>query len=459
VSSDPDVPATTFLNRLLNRSFRSLLGAAMVATLVAVSALLIGLDYVRARNAAIEDAKKNMQVIAERVVDRFGVLSGDTVTLVGIVASVANSVLDPPPERMADKIAIFREGMSRSPHIDGGYVGYPDGSFFHVVSLTNRGWRAALGAPDEASLAVRVIEANAPGGPVNRVIFLDRDGNTIAELPGKASSFDPRNRPWYRAAVGQSKPVSVGPYEMATTGSLGVTVAQAHRGNPDIVVAVDIVLDTITDFLAGQRVSRDAVAFIADASGNPVIHSDRDFMKRIISPRDAADSGLSPASDPLVRSIQNNGAEFAEAQFVDVGHRTFLVTVAPIRSALLLGGHRLVVAARLDELMAPANRALLQGLAVSGIIVLLAVLGALLLAQLVTKSLLRLTASANRLQNLDFSTPIDVASRVNEISTLGQAMNKARDAIFTFALYVPKELVRKASSPAISPAGRHGART
>jgi len=414
----------------------------MVATLVAVSAALIGLSYVRARDAAIEGTTKNMQVFAERVVDRFGVLSGDTVTLVEIVASAANSVLDPPPERMADKVAVFREGMLRSPHIDGAYIGYPDGSFFHLVNLNHDGWRAALAAPGEARMAVRVIKAQA-GGSVNRVIFLDAEGNTLVELPGKPTSYDPRNRPWYRAAVGQPRPVSVGPYEMATTGSLGVTVAEAHSGNRNVVVAVDIILDTITDFLASQRISQHAVAFIVDSSGNPVIHSDRSFMRRITAPREAADSDPSPASDPLVRSTRNIDASLGGTEFVDVDGRTFLVAVTPITSALLLGGHRVVVAAPLDELMGPANRALLQGLAVSAIIVLLAVLAALLLARLVSKSLLRLTASANRLQSLDFSTPVDVASRVNEISTLGQAMNKARDAISTFAMYVPKELVRK----------------
>lgn len=441
VSSAPDVPASGFRNRLLNRSFRSLLSAAMVATLVAVSAALIGLDYVRARAAAIDDAKKSMQVFADRVVDRFGVLSGDTVTLVEIVASVANSLLDPPPQQMAEKIATFREGMSRSPHIDGAYVGYPNGSFFHVINLNDSGWRTALDAPDQASMAVRVIDANAPGGATNRLMFLDDTGTTIAVKPARTSGYDPRSRPWYRAAVGRSDPVSVGPYEMATTGALGVTVAEAHSGNRDIVIAVDIILDTITDFLAAQRISPDTVAFIVDASGNPVIHSNRALTKRIASPKDDAGPGQSQASDPLIRSIKSNGG--AGTGFVDVDGRAFLVAVTPIKSALLLADHRLVVAAPMDELMAPARRALLQGLVVSGFVVLLAILGAVVLAQLVSKSLLRLTASANRLQSLDFATPIDVDSHVNEISTLGQAMNKARDAIFTFALYVPKELVRK----------------
>ncbi len=189
--------------------------------------------------------------------------------------------------------------------------------------------------------------------------------------------------------------------------------------------------------------SPDAVAFIVDTSGNPVIHSDRVMMDRILSPKEAADAGLSPSSDRLIRSVLSDDSWAEEAIFIDVGGRTSLVMVAPIKSALLLANHRVVVAAPMDELMAPANAALLQGLSVSVFVVALAVACALLLARLITKSLDLLTDGATRLQNLDFSTPIAVPSHVSEISVLGRAMNKARNAIFTFALDVPKELVRK----------------
>ena len=415
----------------------------MVALLIVVSLTLVGLDYRRARNAAIEDTKSSMRVFADRLVDRFGVLSGDTVTLVEIVASVANSLLAPPPERMDDKIAILREGMSRSPHIDGAYVGYPDGSFFHVVNLKANGWRIALSAPQGAETAVRTIEAAPTGKQYNRLIFLDAAGTRMSERPTQTSGYDPRTRPWYKAAMGLRTPVSVGPYEMATTGALGMTIAQAHRGNSKIVVGVDIVLDTITDFLAAERMSPDTVAFIVDTSGNPIIHSDGVIMKRIMASKDAADAGLSPSSDPLIHSVLSDDTWTEEARFIDVRGRTFLVMVAPIKSALLLARHRVVVAAPLDELMAPAYRALLQGLSVSAFVVVLAVVCALLLARLITKSLYLLTDGATRLQNLDFATPIAVPSHVSEISMLGGAMNKARNAIFTFSLYVPKELVRK----------------
>ena len=424
-------------------SLRSLLGAMMVVMLIVVSGTLVGLDYRRARDAAIANAEDHMGAFVGRLVDRLGVLSGDTSALVGLVASVANAFLVSPPERMNDKIAVLREGIIRSPHIDGVYVGYPSGAFFQVVDLRSAAWRMALDAPRGAALAARSMEWDERGRAVNRTLFLDASGLQFAERRSPPTGFDPRIRPWYRAAVNGKAPVGTGPYEMATTHKAGMTISQAHRGNARIVIGADVVLDTITDFLSRERLTDDSVSFILDAVGRPIIHSDPLMMRRIMAAKGRDGPVASPQEDPLIESVRLNPPPAGAAGFVDVGDRTYLVMVSPLESALLLSGHRVVVAAPLDELMADANQMLIQGLAVSGAVVILAVLSALVLAHLITKSLNQLTASANRLQDLDFATPIDVPSRVTEISTLNSAMNKARDAIFTFALYVPKELVRK----------------
>lgn len=426
-----------------NSSLRSLFSLVMVAMLLAVSSILVGLDYNRSRNAAIADAEANMHGFMNRLVDRLGVLSGDTSALVSLVSSVANSFLVPPPERINDKVAVLREGITRSPHIDGVYVGYPNGAFFQMVDLKQVAWRVALDAPRGAAVAVRSMEKDASGKPVQRVLFLDKDGMQFSERSLPPSGFDPRTRPWYRAAVNGKAAVSTGPYESATTETLGMTISQAHHGNPQIVIGADVVLDTITDFLARERLTTGSVSFILDAVGKPIIHSDRVMMRRIMAAKDKDGPIVQAESDPLIKSIRLNPPEPGKADFVEVGDRTYLVMVTPLESALLFSGNRAVVAAPLDELMAEANRTLVQGLAISGAVVALAVLASLVLAHLITKGLNQLTASANRLQDLDFTTPIDVSSHVSEISTLGGAMNRARDAIFTFALYVPKELVRK----------------
>ncbi len=425
------------------RPLRTLLSIAMIAMLLVVSAALVGFNYLRSRHAADLDARAAMRVFCERLIDRVDVLSDNTVTLVGLAATMPNALLVPPPERLADKVAMLSQGIARSPHLDGVYVGYPDGTFFHMLTLDDPVWRKLLDPPPAARDAARMITLAPDGTRHNSVLFFDADGRIIAQRDEGPTSYDPRRRPWYQAARGRDDPVAVGPYEMATSGALGMTVAEAHSRNPDIVVGADVVLDAVTEFLAAERMTPGTAAFILDTSGVPIIHSDRMMMKRMMAAKNERSNGTAGVTDPLIRAIRAKTIDIGKTDFVEANGRTFLVAVNPIETALMFAGDRLVVAAPLDELLAGANRALLQGLAISAFVVAMAILCALLLAKLITTSLNRLTLSARRLQDLDFATPIEVRSRVSEIFTLGGAMNRARDAIFTFALYVPRELVRK----------------
>ncbi|WP_337918171.1 adenylate/guanylate cyclase domain-containing protein [Pseudaminobacter soli (ex Zhang et al. 2022)] len=419
---------------------QTLLALTTVTLILVVSAALIGLGFYRARNAIIADANQDMRVFSERLVERLNALSTQTVAAVGIISSIPNAFLVPPPGRDRDKAIFLREILKQVPQLDGVYAGYPDGSFFHAVRLGG-GWTEALDAPANAVVAYRTITQQAGGGMLD-VAFEDAAGNVIREDHGLPTSFDPRTRPWYKAAAGLPETVTIGPYAMATTHNLGIAIAQSHSANRQIVIAADIVLDTITDFLASEKMTPGSEAFIVDTSGNPVIHSDSAFMDRLMATQLPGGTGSLPP-DPIVDSIRSNDSWTDAPRLIEAAGRTYLVLVTPIRSRLLLPYHRVVVTAPMDELIAPARRALLHGGAIALLVVVAAVLAALLIARLITQSLQRLTQSAQRLQNLDFVTPVEVRSRVSEISSLSRAMNRARDAIHTFMLYVPKEFVRR----------------
>ncbi|WP_349435003.1 adenylate/guanylate cyclase domain-containing protein [Pararhizobium sp. A13] len=425
------------------RSLRSLLGLAMAALLIAVSGTLVGFGYWRARDSALVNAEADMRAFSDRLVDRLGILSGRTTALVGFTASIANSFLVPPPERLGDKITLLREIIAQSPDLDGIYAGYPDGAFIQAVDLRAQAWRKALDAPAGAVVAVRSMEPEGAEARNNRLIFLDKDGNQMLERRLLNTGFDPTKRPWYQAAVNGMKPAAIGPYTMATTGALGMSISQAHRGNGGIVIGADIDLGTITEFMARERLTPGTVAFVMDATGRPIMHSDRGLMARMTALKERGDLDVSRPLDPLLAGIRANLPKDSGVSFADIGGRTYIVMATSVKSIVLLAGHRTVVAAPLDELTAAASRNLYQGLAIAAAIVILGLMTALFMARLITQSLGQLTANANRLQDLDFTAPSEVSSHVTEISTLGRAMNRARDAIFTFALYVPKELVRK----------------
>jgi adenylate cyclase len=424
-------------------SLRLLLGIVMVSLLLAVSATLVIITYIRARSVAIERVDDNMRSFGDRLVGRLELLSGDTSALVGMVASVSNSLLAKPMKRMDDKVSVLREIIGQSKHVESVYAGYPDGSFFQVVDLKSKTWRKTLDAPVNAMLAVRLIVPTGGGKPMVHVVFFGADGKRFPGEKASTSEFDPRMRAWYRDAVNQSGPFATGPYQMATTGSLAITISQAHSGNREIVIGADVLLQTVTDFLTQERITPGFVAVLIDAHAKPIIHSNPVINNRIMAAKSERDFDPKMLADPLLQRIRTEALVPSRTSFMEVDDRAFVVMEIPIKSALLFSGDRLIVAAPLEELMTSANRGFWQGLAIACFVVALAIACALILAHLITKSLHQLTESANRFQSLDFKTPIDVPSRVREISTLGRAMNKARDAIFTFTLYVPKEFVRK----------------
>ena len=100
-----DFPLTAGINtqQTWTRPLRVLLSLSMVVLLVTVSGLLVGLDYQRARSAAIEDATERMRVFSDRVVDRFRILFGNTTALVGL-ASISDIFAQSPPTGLPRKL-------------------------------------------------------------------------------------------------------------------------------------------------------------------------------------------------------------------------------------------------------------------------------------------------------------------------------------------------------------------
>jgi adenylate cyclase len=423
-------------------SLRFLLSVTMVALVMVVAGTLIALGFYRARSVALENVQQHMVAFSDRLTYRLATISNDTSTLIGMIGSVPNAFLAPPHDRLDNKVAALREALLRSRHIDGIYVGYPDGSFFHAVNLADTAWRQVLKAPAQAALAIRLID-RSKANPVSSVVFIDIGGKRISEVPTKPTGYDPRARPWYSKALQQRGLVTTGPYEMATTGALGMTISQVHRGNPAVVVGADVVLTTITDFLKEELLTPGSMAFIANDAGEPIVHSDPVMMQNILSALENRDADATPDNSGVEAKLAAFSGNEGHAMRINLRGREYLILATRIDDALLFRGDRIFIAAPYEELMAPANRMGAQGLAIASFVVLLGIGGALLLASMISSSLHRLKSGADQLQDFDFKTPIDVPSSITEISSLSQAMNRARDAIFTFALFVPREIVRK----------------
>ena len=125
------------------------------------------------------------------------------------------------------------------------------------------------------------------------------------------------------------------------------------------------------------------------------------------------------------------------------GGQNYIAHVTAIRFSSLHNEHVLVIAAPMSDFTEASERLLRHGLRVSAALLVAGLAIALIASRLITGSLSRLTAEAVHFGDLDFVEGAQVQSRIKEINMLAGALASARDAIRTFALYVPRELVRK----------------
>lgn len=174
------------------------------------------------------------------------------------------------------------------------YYGREDGTFVGVERQV-----------DEAGKDLRVVTRIVPTpGAARQRYDVSRPGDRSRGI-AEPVAYNPRERPWYRAAAANARPTWSPIYTSFSSGRLAVTHAQPVYGNGGKlhgVLAADVTLDDIARFLTEQRVSERGVAFIVGADGAVVVSSARAGAGAPPLQREAVDA---------LRSSRSGGRELA----------------------------------------------------------------------------------------------------------------------------------------------------
>lgn len=470
----PDAVSEQRLRRW-TRPLRVHLSVIIVLLLVAISVPLMLLTYWDGRQSALDSAEHRMQLLSRNTVDTYESLFRDGHSFVTIGAVLPSLTAEPPAYFDAKREFLVR-ALKGSPHLDAVYVGYPNGEFFHVMrAASSARWREAVSAPAAAVFGMRVVLRTPEGSATSTWYFLDGDGRQIGMGPTRETDFDPRRRPWYRAAIRASEPIATGAYVSASTQALTLTLAGTMTGDKAAVIGADVLLETISNMLLEQAVSEHSVGYVFDGQGKLIVHSDPKVMAKLmddLSVRKVPHSTLAAnddpaligdvvnqvlartsqptseiASDPVFQAVQNllDGTRTAHGGATDfrVGTTLWLARIATFSASHLLDGYRIVIAAPLNDFTAESDSLLRKTLSIAAVLVVFGIIVALLISRRISRALVALAADASQIGNLDLDGWTVRRSLISEINMLGRALSSARGAIRTFAVYVPRELVRQ----------------
>ena len=452
-----DMPATA---SPWARPLRLHLSIVIVVLLVAISTPLMWLTYEQGTRSAAAAATQQMRLLSQHAIDRYRSIFGDGFAAVTL-ASVTNEFLFEPPNGVDEKAVFLFKALAGSPYIDGIYVGYPSGAFIHAVNVgVSPAWVKAIDAPPGSMYALRTIETTGDGGKLSKWRFVNIEGRTIEKRSIDDVSYDPRSRPWYKAASEAGEPITAGPYVTATTKSISLTLAAPMPKNKQIVAGADVPLETISRLLADEAVSAHGLGYVFDDRDRLIVHSDKAMMELLVdslSVKGKARASAPKLDDPVLDAVQPLLAQKGEPRertaTFSVGGKPYLAQISSVGFSDLVRGNTVVIAAPLADFTAASDILLKRDLLIAGMFLVAGTLAALLVARLISRSLSRLTADARQIGDLEFTRQEPIQSHIAEINTLAGALASARDAIRTFALYVPRELVRRIVASGQSVAG------
>lgn len=270
------------------------------------------------------------------------------------------------------------------------YFGGQDGRFIGVNRVRADFVELYLRKPH--ALRRHVFAVNAPGDR-SKVLRTD--------------DYDPRVRPWYDVAVKQTKPVWSAVYNDFTSGEPTITLAKAvYRADHSLagVLATDVTLKALNDFLRGLRVSKNGIAFVMDAEGYMIATSSKELPFKMVNgaPRrlhvDEMQTPLIREAYRQVRALREEklGRDISFSHKLVGGSGDLEIAAGTLGREYGLEWVTVVAVPRAD-FMGGVTRSMIQNLCIAVICVVLALVLGLSVLNRILRDIRQLTDAARRI--------------------------------------------------------------
>jgi diguanylate cyclase (GGDEF)-like protein len=417
---------------LYRLSLRQSLTLPFVALVLGVAVLIGALSY-RAGSQAVDTVADNLLLeTASRIgqaVDRHVVGSGAV-----LEAAFPNGMVAPAGiDRELDDLR-GRFWIATSLHLDPNnyvYYGNRQGQFFGL-------WRHSI---QDGELRVK-LQAEAPRGFQR---FSGING-TLSAPQLETRVFDPRVRPWYKAGAANLSHTWTSIYIDFRTSELVATRARrvlGASGEVEGVVATDVSLRRLNDFVRKLRMSPHAVAFIIEPDGNLIASSRSPNVQRLADGSfgrvnaTASEDALQRAAYAQVRQALLPNPQGAEAR------RQTLSFTGPDGTAVQLAYEHLrddagldwttVVAVPRSDFMSGVTENVLRTAIIGTLAALVAVALGLAILNWLSRDLARLASAARSIGEGQLDAPLAIL-RNDEIGQLASSFRQMQQRLRTDVL-------------------------
>ncbi|WP_066741098.1 HD domain-containing phosphohydrolase [Cupriavidus sp. D384] len=401
-----------------------------------VGALVCGINYVMTKAALERSVTDTTQRVSRESLEEVENLLQPAQMAVRLLSHSSLADATTLAQRR-QRMALMRDALESSPILQALYLGYADGSFFYMRPLRDEGERAAYKAPANAAFLVQSVDHDT-GRAVGRYYYMAADLHPIGEAPAAelAARFDARTRPWYTEAMASGKVVRTDPYMFYSDRESGATLA-VRTANRQAVVGGDFRLDALGQLLNHETLTPRAVLALLDQKG-VLVAINRKPPESVAAPDSLSmnpagrpeDYGLAVftrlaagVATPPDSSAGTHGMALVRADGEDWYTSADRLNLKDPDSLVL------VSAIPQAELLHDARQQAALGMALTGLVLLLALPVTWLVARSVARPLQLLAGEADAVRRFDFVRPVSVRSNIAEVHALAVTMDQMRGTI------------------------------
>jgi HD-GYP domain-containing protein (c-di-GMP phosphodiesterase class II) len=329
-------------------------------------------------------------------------------------------------------VPMFHAALQEEPHLSGLQVGYGSGDFFIVRPINNDYMRKQFSAPAMAGIVVDNITSGADNKRYLQRLWYTDSLVEIDRSAPIAADYDPRIRPWYKAALTTSQEIGTAPYLFRFVRQMGLTIA-CRSPAVEAVIAGDVTLYHLSQTLAKyQETPRSELILLEKENDNYWVTAYKDPDKLIVKDEEGH-------SRTRARDLGSSIIKYAAVQ-PEVLNSFYKITFDGER---WLGSTRklnlpnrdnfyLVMLSPEKELLQEARRMQSQALNYMLIMILLSIPLTFLLAKKISTPMQLLAKETSRIGRFEFSDKEIGRSFIKEVDDLGQAMTMMESTIGKF---------------------------
>jgi adenylate cyclase len=319
------------------------------------------------------------------------------------------------------------EQLRQAPHVAWLYYGqHPGGEFIGVRHGESQNIILNKSTPDPKSGAQKEWALPLHGNPVPLTVT-------------NAAPFDPRERPWYVAAMKRQGYFWTDPY-LFHEGPMGITISKAHRhpatGAVQGVFAADFHLKDFEKFLAEIHVS--------PRGGTFLINSDGDILAR-----PAEKTSLFP-NELILAAIQKFGTRIGEMHQHSEPEWTDFTWNSEVYEAVIdafeVPGEKhwltLIILPRSDTIGYVFDQ--LKGMIFIGLgVVFVSIFTGNLLARKLASPIDQISRDLAEVGRFNITDQISPSSHIHELSVVSDSVDRMKKSLRSFGRYVPVDLVHR----------------